>query len=174
LDDPKVETIAELFKRKIGGPVGIVSTAYIADATPGELFLDCAWFHSDVTISREAALCAHTRLRGNYQAVVTSFLYNTSVLTPDLDWPTSCEGADVILGGGAEQFIPGEGSPEGLDYYEEFEKNGYQVVYDQTELADVDLADDEKLLGIFSVGVMAKWLDREVRYSPFPLLTLLC
>jgi len=137
-------------------------------------FLLAQSFISNAIISQKAALCAHTRLRGNYQAVVTSFLYNTSVLTPDLDWPTSCEGADVILGGGAEQFIPGEGSPEGLDYYEEFEKNGYQVVYDQTELADVDLADDEKLLGIFSVGVMAKWLDREVRYSPFPLLTLLC
>ena len=37
-DDPKVETIAELFKRRIGGPVGIVSTAYIADATPGKGF----------------------------------------------------------------------------------------------------------------------------------------
>jgi len=35
LDDPKVETIAELFRRRIGGGLGIVSTAYIADATPG-------------------------------------------------------------------------------------------------------------------------------------------
>jgi len=34
-DDPKVETIAELFRRRIGGALGIVSTAFIADATPG-------------------------------------------------------------------------------------------------------------------------------------------
>lgn len=36
LDDPKVETIAEIFHRWIGGALGIVSTAFIADATPGE------------------------------------------------------------------------------------------------------------------------------------------
>jgi len=46
-DDPKVETIAELFRRHIGGALGIVSTAFIADATP-------------------AALCAHTRDRKFY------------------------------------------------------------------------------------------------------------
>jgi len=39
-----METIAELFRRRIGGALGIVSTAYIADATP-------------------AALCAHNRDR---------------------------------------------------------------------------------------------------------------
>jgi len=37
-DDPKVETIAELFRRKTGGPVGMVSTAFITDATPGWCF----------------------------------------------------------------------------------------------------------------------------------------
>ena len=45
-DDPKVETIAEIFHR-LGGLVGIVSTAFIADATP-------------------AALTAHTRDRDQY------------------------------------------------------------------------------------------------------------
>lgn len=30
-----METIAELFRRRTGGPIGIVSTAFIADATPG-------------------------------------------------------------------------------------------------------------------------------------------
>ena len=39
LDDPKVETLAELFRRRRdGGALGIVSTAFIADATPGTLF----------------------------------------------------------------------------------------------------------------------------------------
>lgn len=54
-DDPKVASIAELFHEIIGGGVGIVSTAFIADATP-------------------AALTAHTRDRGQYGAVVDSFL----------------------------------------------------------------------------------------------------
>lgn len=43
-DDPKIETIAELFWRITDGHVGIVSTAFIADTTP-------------------AALTAHTRDR---------------------------------------------------------------------------------------------------------------
>jgi len=32
--DPKVETIFEMFRRTTGGQVGVVSKAYIADATP--------------------------------------------------------------------------------------------------------------------------------------------
>lgn len=55
-DDPKVESIAEIFRRIWGGGVGIVSTAYIADATPG-------------------ALTAHTSDRGQYGEVVDSFLH---------------------------------------------------------------------------------------------------
>ena len=54
-DDPKVESIAEMFQRLTGGGIGIVSTAFIADATP-------------------AALTAHTRDRGQYGQVVDSFL----------------------------------------------------------------------------------------------------
>ena len=37
LDDPKIQSIAELFHEVRGGGVGIVSTAFIADATPGAL-----------------------------------------------------------------------------------------------------------------------------------------
>ena len=33
-DDPKIESIAEIFRRIWNGGVGIVSTAFIADATP--------------------------------------------------------------------------------------------------------------------------------------------
>lgn len=54
-DDPKIETIAEIFHRLTKGGVGIVSKAYIADATPG-------------------ALTAHTRDRSQYGNVVDSFL----------------------------------------------------------------------------------------------------
>lgn len=54
-DDPKVASIAELFQEIWKGGVGIVSTAFIADATP-------------------AALTAHTRNRGRYGEVVDSFL----------------------------------------------------------------------------------------------------
>ncbi|TFK27531.1 alkaline phosphatase [Coprinopsis marcescibilis] len=140
-DDPKFETIAELFRRRTGGPIGIVSTAYIADATPG-------------------GLCAHTRSRDEYEAVVHEFLYNTSAISPTLDWPTGCRGADVIFGGGAEQFIPGSGSPNGTDFYKAFESEGYQVIYNNTQLKTVD--NNKKTLGIFSTSNLAKWLDRNV------------
>lgn len=50
-DDPKFETFVEMFVRLYGGHIGVVSTAYIADATP-------------------AAVSAHTRDRGEYGAVI--------------------------------------------------------------------------------------------------------
>ncbi|KAF8968118.1 alkaline-phosphatase-like protein [Flammula alnicola] len=141
LDDPKVETIAELFRRRIGGALGIVSTAFIADATP-------------------AALCAHTRDRGQYAAVVTEYLNNATTVNATFAWPTSCQGPDVIFGGGAEQFIAGPGSPNGTDYYKAFQSHGYNVVYNNTELQAA--GNNAKTLGIFSVSNMAKWIDRNV------------
>ena len=73
-DDPKVETIAELFYRVYGGHVGIVSTAFIADATP-------------------AALTAHTRDRNQYGQVIDSFVHGIVNYTWT-QWP----GVDVLFG----------------------------------------------------------------------------
>lgn len=73
-DDPKVETIAEIFYRLYQGHVGIVSTAFIADATP-------------------AALTAHTRDRDQYGAVVDSFIHGIVNYT----W-TPWEGPSVLFG----------------------------------------------------------------------------
>ena len=115
---------------------GIVSTAFIADATP-------------------AALTAHTRLRAHYGNVVDSYLNGITNYT----W-TNWTGPDVLFGGGAEQFIPGPGSFEGKNYYTEFANKGYNVVYNNTQLAAT--SNSAKTLGIFSVNNMAKWLDRNV------------
>lgn len=141
-DDPKVETIAELFHRLTGGHVGIVSTAYIADATP-------------------AGLTAHTRARSEYGAVVDSFLNGITNYT----W-TEWDGPDVLFGGGAEQFFSpeiGGVTYQGKDYYEEFSKKGYQVIQNRTTL--LNAPNDERALGIFTVSNMAKWLDRNVYRS---------
>lgn len=138
-DDPKVESIAEMFQRLTGGGVGIVSTAFIADATPG-------------------ALTAHTRDRGQYGQVVDSFLNGNTNYT----W-TNWTGPDVLFGGGAEQFIPGKTSLDGKDYYAEFAKKGYAVVQNNTALQKA--ANSTKTLGIFSISNMAKWLDRNVYTS---------
>jgi alkaline phosphatase len=138
-DDPKVETIAELFHRLKDGHVGIVSTAFIADATP-------------------AALTAHTRDRSQYGAVVDSFLNGITNYT----W-TNWTGPDVLFGGGAEQFFnssKGGKTYFDKDYYVEFAKKGYQVLWNNTALTAASTK--QKALGIFSVSNMAKWLDRNV------------
>jgi alkaline phosphatase len=44
--------------------------------------------------------------------------------------------------------------------YAEFQKKGYQLAHDATQLKA--LQSDQKALGIFSVSNMAKWLDRNV------------
>ena len=135
-DDPKIESIAEIFQRIWQGGVGIVSTAFIADATP-------------------AAMTAHTRDRDQYGQVVDSYLNGITNYT----W-TNWTGVDVLFGGGAEQFIPGEDSFEGKDYYAEFANQGYNVVWNNTALQATDPS--AKTLGIFSISNMAKWLDRNV------------
>lgn len=135
-DDPKIETIAEMFHRLTGGGVGIVTTAFIADATP-------------------AALTAHTRDRSQYGNVVDSYLNGITNYT----W-TNWTGPDVLFGGGAEQFIPGKTSFQGRDYYAAFAGKGYNVVQNNTALQKT--ANNTKTLGIFSISNMAKWLDRNV------------
>lgn len=52
------------------------------------------------------------------------------------------------MGGGAEQFIPGPGSPNGTNFYDAFAQNGHQVVYDKTHLLQAD--NTKPLLGVFS------------------------
>jgi alkaline phosphatase len=137
LDDPKIQTIAELFHEVRGGGVGIVSTAFIADATPG-------------------ALTAHTRNRGQYGQIVDSFLNG---VTSNYTW-VNWTGPDVLFGGGAEQFLPSSKSFQGKNYYEEFQKKGYNLIQNNTALQNA--SNSERTLGIFSVSNMAKWLDRNV------------
>ncbi|TID27315.1 putative extracellular phytase [Venturia nashicola] len=138
-DDPKVETIAELFHRLTGGAVGIVSTAFLADATP-------------------AALVSHTRDRNQYQPVIDWFLNGIQNYT----W-TNWTGPDVLFGGGAENFYnssKGGKSYLDRDMYHEFSKKGYSLSQNATQLAAA--SNSSKALGVFSVSNMAKWLDRNV------------
>ena len=135
-DDPKFESIAEIFRRLYNGGIGIVSTAYIADATP-------------------AALTAHTANRGQYGEVVDSYLHGLT----NYSW-TTWDGPDVLFGGGAEQFYPNEESFKGQDYYALFAAQNYSVVLNNTALQASD--NSSRHLGIFSVSNMAKWLDRNV------------
>jgi alkaline phosphatase len=132
-DDPKIETIAELFRRVTGGAVGIVSTAFLSDATP-------------------AALTAHTRDRNQYGSVIDSYLNGIKNYT----W-TDWTGPDVLFGGGAENFYnssKGGNTQNDKDYYNEFKKGGYNLAMNNTQLQSLD--NSTKALGVFSVNVMAK------------------
>ncbi|KAL1841428.1 hypothetical protein VTJ49DRAFT_7043 [Mycothermus thermophilus] len=136
LDDPKVETIVELLYRIWGSAWGAVSTAFIADATP-------------------AALTGHSRARGQYGVLVDQALNGVR----NYSW-TKTDGPDVYFGGGAEQFIPGSGSYQGKNYYNEFANKGYSVSWNRTAL--LSAPSDKKALGIFCRSNLPVWLDRHI------------
>ncbi|KAF5359869.1 hypothetical protein D9756_003456 [Leucocoprinus leucothites] len=141
-DDPKFETIAELFRRRRqGGALGIVSTAFIADATPGTV-----------------GICLSPG--GEAATIIYEYLHGTEAVNKTFSWPTSCDQPDVIFGGGAENFYPNPASYHGTDMYKAFEEQGYNVVHTKKELAST--ANNKKTLGIFSVSNLAKWVDRNV------------
>lgn len=134
-DDPKFENIAEVFRRRYpDGGVGIVSTAFLADATP-------------------AGLAAHTSDRGEYDHVISAYYEGLT----DYKW-TQWEGPDVLLGAGAENFLKSEDAPR--DYYELFSEKGYNVAWNNTALKDA--SNEEKLLGVFQTSNLETWLDRNV------------
>jgi alkaline phosphatase len=135
-DDPKVETIVELLTRIWGSAIGVVSTAFLADATP-------------------IALTGHTRTRGHYGPLIDQMLNGVTNYT----W-TKFDGPDVLFGAGAEQFIPGSGSYKGQNYYDLFAKKGYSISLNKTALATA--SNSSKALGVFCTSNLPVWLDRNV------------
>ncbi|CZT00914.1 probable pho-2 alkaline phosphatase [Rhynchosporium agropyri] len=135
-DDPKVETIVELLTRVWGSAIGVVSTAFLGDATP-------------------IALTGHTRARAQYASLIEQSLHGVQ----NYSW-TPYSGADVFFGGGAEQFLPGTGSYQGKDYYKEFSDAGYSISTNNTSLATQN--GDKKALGVFCTSNLPVWLDRNV------------
>ncbi|KAG5977442.1 hypothetical protein E4U55_006755 [Claviceps digitariae] len=135
-DDPKVETIVEIFHRIRKGAWGAVSTAFLADATP-------------------IALTGHTRRRAEYGALIDQALHGLT----NYSW-TNHGGPDVFFGAGAEQFYAGKGSYHGKDYYEEFAKKGYTISLNKTALEKIDVS--KRALGVFCQSNLPVWLDRNI------------
>ncbi|KXN68403.1 alkaline phosphatase-like protein, partial [Conidiobolus coronatus NRRL 28638] len=142
-DDPKVELLAELARRrskKNGGPlaVGIATTAEVQDATP-------------------AAVFSHTRNRDNKKEIVDQLIHGSKNFTAPVV-------ADVYLGGGGAYFHGQPGTGKSLNkqnYYDVYAKEkGYNVVYDKNQLDKAPT--DKPLLGIFHQGNMNVWIDRNV------------
>jgi alkaline phosphatase len=103
-DDPKVETITSLAKRRHGMAIGIVTNTEVEDATP-------------------AARVAHTRRRAAYDEIVAQFL----AAKPDV---LMGGGAANFLPQGAA----GSKRKDDIDYVARFRDAGYAVATTKTEL----------------------------------------
>jgi len=134
LDDPRVETFAEMITRARGMSVGSVTTSDFTDATV-------------------AAVWAHGRDRSDANRAAFAVQPLDSGLLPA-----------VLLGGGSRRLLPqsAEGSRrrDDRDVFSEYEAAGYTIVTTNSELQAA--AGAERLFGIFAPSDLNVWLDRNV------------
>lgn len=147
LDNPRIETIFEYMKRVHGWKIGVVTDAFLVDATP-------------------AAVQAHNRARRNYlniaQQMIGYYDDNTELKrTGNRSLAELSTPLDVLMGGGAIHWMS-QKNPMLKNYYQYSgggrkdvdlladvaPKLGYQVVHNVQELQQA--RDDQKLLGIFT------------------------
>jgi alkaline phosphatase len=132
LDDPKVETITSLVRRRQGMAVGIVTNTEIEDATP-------------------AAMVAHTRRRAEYDRIVEQF----DAARPDV---MLGGGRANFLPKSAE----GSRRRDDIDFIARFRDAGYPVASTAAEMTSLaDNPGTTKLLGLFTLGNMDGALDRK-------------
>jgi alkaline phosphatase len=105
---------------------------------------------SNVTDAIPAAMVAHTRRRAELNFIAGEMLK-----------------ADVVLGGGSQQFLPkstpGSKRADERNLIEEFKAKGYAFAGSRAELA---AAKDGKILGLFNLDNMNVYLDREILKAP--------
>jgi alkaline phosphatase len=136
---PRIETLAEIMKRVRGASIGAVTTTFGTDATP-------------------AMLNAHTRRRGDYQAIADQYFGRGGFGIP----------LDVMLFGGSRDFIPqtapGSRRKDSTDWIAESQKLGYTFVSSRAELMAAKPTD--KLFGLFNIDNFPSYLDRAVWKKP--------
>ena len=133
LDDPKVETITSLVKRRLGMAVGIVTNTEVEDATP-------------------AAMLAHIRRRSEYDRIVEQFF----AAKPDV---IMGGGLANFLPKSAE----GSKRKDESDFVGQFRDAGYSVASTGTEMMSLaDDPKTTKLVGLFTLGNMDGALDRKI------------
>ena len=131
-DDPKVETITNLAKRKLRMGIGIVTNTEIEDATP-------------------AAMVAHTRRRAAYDEIVEQYF----AAKPDV---LLGGGSANFLPKAAS----GSKRKDDIDYLARFRDAGYPVATTASELdALAAKPETRQLLGLFATGNMDGVLDRK-------------
>jgi alkaline phosphatase len=105
---------------------------------------------SNITDATPAAMVAHTRRRAEQNFIAGEMLK-----------------ADVVLGGGSQQFLPqstpGSRRRDDRNLIEEFRAKGYAFAGTRAELA---AARGDKILGLFNLDNMNVYLDREILKGP--------
>lgn len=131
LSHPKVETIAELIKRKTKMSVGIVSDAELQDATPG-------------------AMVAHTRRRADKSYIADQLLASGAEVI--------LGGGSAYF---YPQSSKGSKRKDEKNLVEQFKANGYEISFDKEELIRAgNAASTKKLFGVFHPDNMDGSLDR--------------
>jgi alkaline phosphatase len=108
LDDPRQEQITEMLRRSKGMSIGLVTTSYLADATP-------------------AAWASHTRRRGDYSEIIGQFI--DGPVQPDV----IMGGGSVDF---LPKATKGSRRKDERDIIKEYQTKGYQLVTTAKELAD--------------------------------------
>ena len=147
LDNPRIETIFEYMKRVHGWKIGVVTDAFVVDATPASVQL-------------------HNRSRRNYLNIAQQMIgyYDDQTELKKTGYAALAELSqplDVLMGGGAVHWMS-EKNPQLKDFYqysrggrkdvdlmaEVAPAEGYSVVRNVDELRAAPA--DRKLLGIFT------------------------
>ncbi|GAA5841568.1 hypothetical protein JCM11251_001264, partial [Rhodosporidiobolus azoricus] len=134
--NPAFETVFEMGRRIYGAKIGIVTTAYLADATP-------------------ASTVSHTAKRSEYSLILDQFLDGVT----NKPW-YEFDGVDVILGSGGKYFLAESGNEANKTHLDRFIDRGYNFVHTKEQLEAADAS--ARLLGIFGSDNLPTWLDRNV------------
>ncbi|KAI9203856.1 alkaline-phosphatase-like protein [Polychytrium aggregatum] len=141
LDDPKVETLAEMLRRlRPNVCVGVVTTSALWDATP-------------------AAVFSHTRRRSDSLVIAGQALNGAN--STKYPWSAPPVRPDVFLGGGGNAWCKGASPCNATTgYYADYTNAGYTFVSDKDQLSSYQ--GNGPLLGVFTNGHMETWIDRNL------------
>jgi len=133
-DNPRVEHLSEFVTRNFGMVTGIVTDAFLTDATP-------------------AAFLAHTQNRGNGTLVAAQYV--DAIANANLK---------VMMGGGGYHFIPksqaGSRRTDERNIINEFKAQGFDYVETATALKGYNPGPNSKLLGIYNIDNMNVAFDK--------------
>ncbi len=139
-DNPRIENLPEWINRNFGMVTGVVSDAFITDATP-------------------AAMVVHTQNRGNGTMIAAQYIDEADRT-----------GLKVLMGGGSYHFIPksqtGSRRTDERNVINDFKSAGFDFVETRTQLNAVPVAANKKLLGLFNLDNMNVAFDKLKQGDP--------